>query len=73
MSVAEFYRRVMAELDALGMPVRINMKPNEVADPIPFDQDTQHASYDKEYAARFWRVLLQADRLVQNISREFSR
>ncbi len=71
MSVAEFYRRVMAELDALGLPVRINMKPNEVADPIPFDQDTQHASYDKEYAGRFWRVLVQADRLCKQFRGNF--
>jgi len=71
MSVAEFYKRVMAELDALGMPVHINMKPNEIADAIPFDRDTQHASYDKEYAARFWRVLVQADRLCKQFRASF--
>jgi len=71
MSVATFYERVMAELDALGMPVRINMKPNEVADAIPFDRDTQHASYDKDYAARFWRVLVEADRLCKQFRASF--
>jgi hypothetical protein len=71
MSVAEFYRRVMAELDALGMPVRINRKPNEVADAIPFEQDTQHASYDKTYVERFRDVLIQADRLCKNFRAGF--
>jgi hypothetical protein len=71
MSVAEFYKRLMSELDALGMPVRINMKPNEVADAIRFDQDTQHASYDKEYATRFWRVLEQADQLCKQFRASF--
>jgi hypothetical protein len=71
MSVAEFYRRVMAELDAMGMPVRINRKPNEVADAIPFDQDTQHGSYDKTYAERFRNVLVQADRLCKNFRAGF--
>jgi hypothetical protein len=71
MSVAEFYRRLMAELDAMGMPVRINRKPNEVADAIPFDQDTQHASYDKTYAERFSNVLVQADRLCKDFRASF--
>jgi hypothetical protein len=71
MSVAEFYRLVMAALDALDLPVRINMKPNEVTDPIPFDQDTQHASYDKAYVERFWHVLLQADRLCKTFRANF--
>jgi hypothetical protein len=65
MSVAEFYRRLMSELDRLRFTVRINAKPNEVADAIPFEQDTVHASYDPNYVERFWRVLLQSDRLCK--------
>jgi Family of unknown function (DUF5996) len=65
MTVAAFYHRVMGELHALGIDVRINKKPNEIADAIPFDQDTTHASYDKDYVERFWRALLQADRLCK--------
>jgi hypothetical protein len=71
MSVAEFYRRVMTELDAMGMPVRINRKPNEVADAILFDRDTQHASYDKTYVERFRDVLIQADRLCKDFRAGF--
>src|SRR3954452_18467133 len=45
-TVAEFYRDVMAMLDEMGLPVKIWPMPVEIADPIRFDQDTQHRSYD---------------------------
>ena len=65
MAVAEFYRRVMDALHSLDFEIVISKKPNEVVEAIPFDQDYTHASYDKEYAYRFWRVLLQADRVFR--------
>ena len=64
MSVADFYKRVMRELDGVGCPVRIWPKPVEVASPIPFEDDDVHCSYDPDYAQRFWRVLLQATRVI---------
>jgi hypothetical protein len=63
MSVAEFYRQVMAALDSLGVPVKIWPMPVEVAQPIRFDQDQNHKAYDAEFAQRFWRVLLQTTRV----------
>ncbi len=56
--VAEFYADMMIALKELGLAVKIYMMPNEIADAVPFDQDTTHASYDPDYANRFWRVLL---------------
>ena len=64
MCVSEFYRRVMAEIEGLGLTVRIWPKPVEVASPIPFEQDNVHCSYDPEYAQRFWRVLLESTRVI---------
>jgi hypothetical protein len=64
MSVAEFYRQVMAALENLGVSVKIWPMPVEITDPIPFDQDQTHKAYDAEYAQRFWRVLLQATRVI---------
>jgi hypothetical protein len=63
MSVAEFYGRVMRALEGLNCPVRIWPKPVEIPAPIPFEQDTQHCTYDPEFAQRFWRVLLQTTRV----------
>jgi hypothetical protein len=60
-SVADFYREFMAALASLGIAVKIWKKPVEIPDPIPFDRDTKHASYDSEYANRFWRILACCD------------
>jgi len=65
MSVAAFYGRTMEALHDIDVTVRINGKPNEIADAIPFAQDTVHAAYDRDYAQRFWRALWQADRLCK--------
>ena len=70
-SVANFYRQVMANLRELGVEVQIGMKPNETLEAIPFDHDEKHAAYDLEYANRFWRVLLQADRVFKEFRSRF--
>ncbi len=63
--VSAFYRRLMEEMARLELRVRIDKRPNEVADPIPFDRDEVHRAYDPEYAHRFWQVLTQADRVFK--------
>jgi hypothetical protein len=63
MTVAEFYRRLMEALGGLQCPIRIWPTPVEIAEPIPFEQDSIHGSYDPEFAQRFWRVLLQTTRV----------
>lgn len=65
MTVAAFYEQVMRTLDGLDLHVDINRMPNEIPDAIAFDRDTVHASYDRAAAERFWRALLQADRLCK--------
>ena len=71
-STAAFYGALMQEMDRLGLHVDIHCKPNEVAEAIPFDQDTVHCAYDAEYANRFWRVLAQADRVFKIFRSRFS-
>jgi hypothetical protein len=70
-SVAEFYRSVMKTLSDLELPVTINTMPNEIENPIPFDQDEEHRSYDREYANRFWHVLVQSDRVFKEFRSRF--
>jgi hypothetical protein len=70
-SVATFYGRLMTEMRKLDLPVSIHQRPNEVADPIPFHEDEVHRAYDREYAHRFWRILLQADRLFKEFRSGF--
>ena len=64
-SVAAFYHRLMAEMKRLDLNVAINKKPNEIPEPIRFDQDETHRAYDPDYANRFWRILVQADRVMK--------
>jgi hypothetical protein len=70
-SVAAFYRRLQNEMAKLELHLNINEKPNEIPDPIPFDQDETHAAYDPAYANRFWRVLVQADRVFKEFRARF--
>jgi hypothetical protein len=65
MSVATFYREFMAGLRGLGIEARIWTMPVEFADPIPFEKDEQHASYEPMHANLFWRALLHADRVLK--------
>jgi hypothetical protein len=57
-AVAVFYDRLMAALRSLSIGVAIDTKPQEVPNPIRFEQDYQHASYDRDFAHRWWRALL---------------
>jgi hypothetical protein len=70
-SVATFYRRVLVEAQKLGWPVRISRKPNEIVDPIPFDEDETHRAYDRDYANRFWQILVQTDRVLKQFRTRF--
>src|SRR3989440_8181846 len=70
-SVAEFYREIMATLKDLNLPVTINTVPNEVTDPIPFERDDKHRSYDPRHANRFWQVLVQTDRVLKQFRSRF--
>jgi hypothetical protein len=70
-SVAAFYREVMAALHKAEIPVEINTTPNEVDPAIPFEQNETDSAYDAEAAHRFWRVLLQSDRVFKEFRSEF--
>ncbi len=70
--VAEFYRQMMGALASLGVDVPITRTPSEVPDPIPFPEDTVHATYDPEWAQRFWRVLSQVDQVMKDHRARFA-
>jgi hypothetical protein len=64
-SVADFYQEYLGCLKELGVTVKIDPMPCELAKPIRFDLDTEHASYDPEYAHRFWQVLTHAEKVFR--------
>jgi len=69
--VADFYREFMAALASLGIPVKIWKMPVEIPNPIAFDEDTQHAAYDPEYANRFWRILASSEKIFVEFRARF--
>ena len=70
-SVAGFYADLQAALRSLEIEVKIWPMPVEVPDPIRFDLDTRHAAYDPVYVQRFWRILVQVDRVFKQFRSGF--
>jgi Family of unknown function (DUF5996) len=61
MTVADFYQEFMEMLRSAGVEVSIWRMPVEIPDPIPFDEDRVHASYDSERVKTFWCILRSVD------------
>jgi hypothetical protein len=70
-SVAEFYQDFMTVLRSEQIDVKIWPTPVEVSDPIVFDQDRTHASYDSEAVEKFWRILVSADSVLTRFRSRF--
>jgi hypothetical protein len=70
-SVADFYEEFMQCLASVDIHVKIWRMPCEVPNPIAFDQDTQHASYDPEYVNRLWRILVSVDEIFKEFRSRF--
>ena len=70
-SVADFYDEVMKMLQELNLKIKIWTMPVEVENPIRFTDDERHASYDAEYANRFWRILVWADKVFKEFRSRF--
>jgi hypothetical protein len=70
-SVADFYAEVMSALHGLGIDIKIWTMPVEIPNPIRFEEDTMHASYDAEYVNRFWRALVKMDDVFKEFRSRF--
>lgn len=70
-SVADFYQEFMATLRALGIEVSINLRPVEVPNDIPLDQDHVHRSYDADSVNRWWRILVQVEHMLERYRTSF--
>ena len=61
MTVAAFYERCMEMLQSAGIEVSVWTTPVEIPDPIPFEKDQVHRSYDRDPVEKLWRILLSVD------------
>ena len=66
-SVADFYRKIFEKLDELGIEIKIKPVPVELANPIPFKEDTVHATYEDGQVTAFHIALLR----IQEVFMEF--
>jgi hypothetical protein len=71
MTVADFYRGCLEMARSAGFEVSVWRMPVEIPDPIPFDEDRVHHSYDPERVERFWRILLSVDAVLQKFRSRF--
>jgi len=70
-TVADFYTELMGRLRGLGLETRIWAMPVEIPGAVPFEQDQAHAAYDPEYVTRFWRILVQVERVFTRFRGQF--
>ncbi len=70
-SVAAFYGVIMHALSSLGIAVQIQLKPQEVADAVPFDRDYKNCSYDPVAARKFWRILVSSGKVFDRFRSKF--
>ncbi len=69
--VAAFYTGLFDSLASLGIAAQIDVNPQEVADPVPFDRDTANRSYDAQSAYRFWRILVSSAKVFEQFRAKF--
>jgi hypothetical protein len=68
LSVAAFYTQLLDTLRSLGVDARITGVPFDLADTVPFAEDTVHAAYDPVWATRYWRVLGEVAQLLEEFA-----
>ncbi len=71
MSVAHLTRQIFQHLENIGINIKINQKPQEVSDPIPFDQDTALRIYDEKVINAWWRIMLSTYRVLLKFHAKF--
>lgn len=68
---ADFYRKVMDALARLNIDTRIWPVAVELPSPVRLDTDRRHASYDPEYASRWWRIMSSSALVMQEFRGRF--
>ncbi|QBR83972.1 hypothetical protein E3983_06175 [Legionella israelensis] len=72
MSVAEFTQSLFKLLSEAGIKIEINLMPQEVSDPIPFNKDVKQRTYSQALANAWWRILVSSYRVMQRYHAKFN-
>ena len=66
LTISEVYRQTMAALGRIGHPTKILAKPyDNPHSEIPFAEDEEHASWDRDAIQRWWRVIVFIDEVFK--------
>lgn len=71
MSVAEFHGRFQNLVGMLGGTPRMNGRPNEIVDALPFAEDVVRRPYDRDAASRFFQALVPIDAVFKRFRTRF--
>jgi hypothetical protein len=72
LSGSGFYKKLFSNLVDLGIKVEILGLPYDTGDEEPFETDTVHASYNKPYIERLWRILLGVSQIFKEFRGRFN-
>jgi len=64
-TISEFYEEVKEKLKTLGIKIHIWTVPVEIDDRLPFDKDHRPRVYDPEFAQRYWKALVQVNKVMK--------
>lgn len=70
-SVADFYKMVMKNLAELDITPKIWTMPVELPNPVSFEKNTMNNTYDRDYAHRLWKILLQSEKVFTEFRSHF--
>jgi hypothetical protein len=70
-SVADFYHKIFELLKELKIDLIIKPVPVELENPIPFEKDNVHKTYDDEQVIAFHKALLSIQNVFMNFRSEF--
>lgn len=71
MSVAELTGKIFKTLNDMGVNIKINQKPQEISNPIAFDQDTAPQVYDEKVVNAWWRIMISTYRVLLKYHAKF--
>jgi hypothetical protein len=69
--LAAFYAGYLRRLQNLGVEVAISPVAVEIPELVHFDRDARVCGYDRDWASRYFRALIQADRLLKEFRGRF--
>jgi hypothetical protein len=71
LTVADFHEELFALLKSMGIDVKIWNMPVEIQDPIRFDEDRLHKSYDPHSVNAFYGILVNVDSVFKEFRARF--